>query len=33
VVDRVFDFAQAKAAYAYQSSGELFGKVVIARPA
>ena len=30
VVDRVFDFADAKAAYAYQSSGELFGKVVIA---
>ena len=30
VVDRVFDFAAAKAAYAYQSSGELFGKVVIA---
>jgi len=33
VVDRVFDFADAKAAYAYQSSGELFGKVVIANPA
>jgi NADPH:quinone reductase-like Zn-dependent oxidoreductase len=30
VVDRVFDFADAKAAYAYQASGELFGKVVIA---
>jgi NADPH:quinone reductase-like Zn-dependent oxidoreductase len=30
VVDRVFAFAEAKAAYAYQSSGELFGKVVIA---
>ncbi|HXW73974.1 MAG TPA: NAD(P)-dependent alcohol dehydrogenase [Steroidobacteraceae bacterium] len=30
VVDRVFDFAAAKAAYAYQSSPELFGKVVIA---
>jgi NADPH:quinone reductase-like Zn-dependent oxidoreductase len=33
VVDRVFDFAEAKAAYAYQSSAELFGKVVIANPA
>jgi len=33
VVDRVFPFADAKAAYAYQSSGELFGKVVIANPA
>jgi NADPH:quinone reductase-like Zn-dependent oxidoreductase len=32
VVDRVFDFAAAKAAYAYQSSRELFGKVVIANP-
>ena len=32
VVDRVFDFAAAKAAYAYQSSAELFGKVVIALP-
>jgi NADPH:quinone reductase-like Zn-dependent oxidoreductase len=30
VVDRVFDFTAAKSAYAYQSSGELFGKVVIA---
>ena len=30
VVDRVFPFADARAAYAYQSSGELFGKVVIA---
>jgi NADPH:quinone reductase-like Zn-dependent oxidoreductase len=30
VVDRVFDFAAAKAAYAYQSSPQLFGKVVIA---
>jgi NADPH:quinone reductase-like Zn-dependent oxidoreductase len=30
VVDRVFDFADAKAAYAYQASAELFGKVVIA---
>ena len=30
VVDRVFQFADAKAAYAYQSSPELFGKVVIA---
>jgi NADPH:quinone reductase-like Zn-dependent oxidoreductase len=33
IVDRVFDLADAKAAYAYQSSGELFGKVVIANPA
>jgi NADPH:quinone reductase-like Zn-dependent oxidoreductase len=32
VVDRVFGFADTKAAYAYQSSGELFGKVVIANP-
>jgi NADPH:quinone reductase-like Zn-dependent oxidoreductase len=32
VVDRMFDFAAAKSAYAYQSSGELFGKVVIANP-
>jgi NADPH:quinone reductase-like Zn-dependent oxidoreductase len=32
-VDRVFDFGDAKAAYAYQASGELFGKVVIANPA
>jgi NADPH:quinone reductase-like Zn-dependent oxidoreductase len=32
VIDRVFDFAAAKPAYAYQSSGELFGKVVIANP-
>lgn len=32
VVDRVFDFTEAKAAYAYQSSAELFGKVVIANP-
>ena len=30
VVDRVFDFADAAAAYAYQSSAELFGKVAIA---
>ncbi|MBV8974816.1 MAG: NAD(P)-dependent alcohol dehydrogenase [Sinobacteraceae bacterium] len=30
VVDRVFDFTDARAAYAYQASGELFGKVVIA---
>jgi NADPH:quinone reductase-like Zn-dependent oxidoreductase len=29
VIDRVFDFADAKKAYAYQSSSELFGKVVI----
>jgi NADPH:quinone reductase-like Zn-dependent oxidoreductase len=33
VVDRVFPFADAKAAYAYQSSAQLFGKVVIAQPA
>jgi NADPH:quinone reductase-like Zn-dependent oxidoreductase len=32
VVDRVFSFADAKAAYAYQSSAELFGKVVISHP-
>jgi NADPH:quinone reductase-like Zn-dependent oxidoreductase len=32
VIDRVFDFTAAKSAYAYQSSGELFGKVVIANP-
>ena len=32
VVDRVFDFTEAKAAYTYQASGELFGKVVIANP-
>ena len=32
VVDRVFDFTAAKAAYAYQASRELFGKVVIANP-
>jgi NADPH:quinone reductase-like Zn-dependent oxidoreductase len=32
VVDRVFDFAEARAAYAYQSSPELFGKVVIVNP-
>jgi NADPH:quinone reductase-like Zn-dependent oxidoreductase len=29
VIDRVFDFGDAKAAYAYQSSPGLFGKVVI----
>jgi NADPH:quinone reductase-like Zn-dependent oxidoreductase len=29
VVDKVFDFADAKAAYAYQASPKLFGKVVI----
>jgi NADPH:quinone reductase-like Zn-dependent oxidoreductase len=29
VIDRVFDFADAKAAFAYQSSPGLFGKVVI----
>jgi len=33
VVDRVFNFADAKAAYAYQASDALFGKVVIANPA
>ena len=33
VIDRVFEFADAKAAYAYQSSAQLFGKVVIAGPA
>ncbi len=33
VVDRVFGFAEAKAAYAYQASAALFGKVVIANPA
>ena len=32
VVDRVFGFADAKAAYEYQASAELFGKVVIANP-
>ena len=32
VVDRVFEFADARDAYAYQSSGQLFGKVVIANP-
>jgi NADPH:quinone reductase-like Zn-dependent oxidoreductase len=32
VVDRVFDFADAKAAYTYQASADLFGKVVIANP-
>jgi NADPH:quinone reductase-like Zn-dependent oxidoreductase len=30
VIDRSFDFQEAKAAYAYQSSADLFGKVVIA---
>jgi NADPH:quinone reductase-like Zn-dependent oxidoreductase len=29
IIDRVFDFAEAKRAYAYQASSELFGKVVI----
>jgi NADPH:quinone reductase-like Zn-dependent oxidoreductase len=33
VVDRVFSFADAKSAYAYQASAALFGKVVIANPA
>jgi hypothetical protein len=28
----VFDFADAKAAYTYQASADLFGKVVIANP-
>ena len=32
VVDRVFEFADAKSAYSYQSSPDLFGKVVIAHP-
>jgi NADPH:quinone reductase-like Zn-dependent oxidoreductase len=32
VVDRVFDFGDARSAYAYQSSSELFGKVVISNP-
>jgi len=32
VIDRVFEFTAAKSAYAYQSSGELFGKVVITNP-
>jgi NADPH:quinone reductase-like Zn-dependent oxidoreductase len=30
VVDRVFPMAQVKDAFAYQSSPDLFGKVVIA---
>jgi len=29
VIDKVFDFADAKAAYAYQQSGKHFGKIVI----
>jgi NADPH:quinone reductase-like Zn-dependent oxidoreductase len=29
VVDRVFDFAEARAAYEYQQSGAHFGKVVV----
>ncbi len=33
VIDRVFDFADARTAYAYQASPQLFGKVVIANPA
>jgi NADPH:quinone reductase-like Zn-dependent oxidoreductase len=33
VIDRVFDFADAKTAFGYQSSANLFGKVVIANPA
>jgi len=32
VIDRQFDFADAHAAYAWQASPELFGKVVIANP-
>ena len=32
IIDRVFDFADAKAAFAYQSSPDLFGKVVISNP-
>jgi NADPH:quinone reductase-like Zn-dependent oxidoreductase len=32
VVDRVFAFDDARAAYAYQASDRLFGKVVIANP-
>jgi NADPH:quinone reductase-like Zn-dependent oxidoreductase len=32
VVDQIFDFAEAKAAYSYQSSPDLFGKVVIINP-
>lgn len=31
-IDRVFDFADACAAYNYQASADLFGKVVIANP-
>ena len=31
-IDRGFDFAHAKAAFAHQSSGDLFGKVVITKP-
>jgi len=33
VIDKVFAFADAKAAYAYQGTAALFGKVVIANPA
>jgi NADPH:quinone reductase-like Zn-dependent oxidoreductase len=29
VIDRVFPFAEAKQAYAYQASGGHFGKIVI----
>ena len=32
VVDRVFEFTDAKSAYTYQSSPDLFGKVVIVYP-
>ena len=30
VIDRVFDFAEARAAYEHLASGKHFGKVVIA---
>ncbi len=33
VVDRTFEFEDAKSAYSYQSSPDLFGKVVITHPA
>jgi NADPH:quinone reductase-like Zn-dependent oxidoreductase len=33
LVDRTFDFRDARAAYTYQSSSELFGKVVLSNPA
>jgi NADPH:quinone reductase-like Zn-dependent oxidoreductase len=28
-IDKVFSFAEAKAAYAYQQTGKHFGKIVI----